>query len=132
MFSVVFLVIGIFVGWLISSRKETQTTLPAGVHMMGDGQMMSNGSMMGMDGAMCGMMAGLAGKTGDAFDEAFSKEMIMHHQGAVAMAEAALKNAKHSEIKTMANAIISAQTGEINQMKAWLKEWYGQDYKDNN
>jgi uncharacterized protein (DUF305 family) len=32
----------------------------------------------------------------------------------------------------MANAIISAQTAEINQMKAWLKSWYGEEYKNNN
>ena len=51
--------------------------------------------------------------------------MIVHHEGAVAMAEAALKNAEHQEIKTMATAIISAQTAEIAQMHAWLAEWYG-------
>jgi uncharacterized protein (DUF305 family) len=94
-------------------------------HMMGDGTMMNNNSM-GMNDAMYGMMAGLSGKTGDAFDEAFLSEMIMHHEGAVEMAEAALKNAKHQEIKDMANAIISAQTTEINQMKDWQNSWYGQ------
>lgn len=52
--------------------------------------------------------------------------MITHHEGAVEMAEAALKNAKHQEIKTMSHAIISAQTTEINQMRDWQKAWYGQ------
>ena len=99
--------------------------------MMGNGEMMNNNGM-GMNGAMDSMMAGLSGKTGDAFDKAFIEEMIMHHEGAVAMAQAALKNAKHPEIKIMANAIISAQTSEINQMKGWLKDWYGEEYKDNN
>lgn len=79
-----------------------------------------------MQGEMDAMMAGLAGKTGDDFDKAFLSEMIMHHEGAVYMAEAALQSAKHEEIKNMARAIISAQTSEINQMKGWQKMWYGQ------
>ena len=78
-----------------------------------------------MHDTMDSMTASLEGKTGDAFDRAFLEEMIVHHEGAVAMAEAALKNAEHQEIKTMATAIISAQTAEIAQMHAWLAEWYG-------
>ncbi len=89
---------------------------------MGHDRMM--GRDMGMDGAMKGMMMGLDGKTGDAFDQAFLSEMIMHHQGAVAMAEAALATAKHQEIKDLAKAIIAAQNKEIADMKAWNKAWY--------
>jgi uncharacterized protein (DUF305 family) len=131
LFSVIFLIVGVFVGWLICSNKQTAQVIPTGGHMMGNGQMMQNGGM-DMSGAMSGMMSGLAGKTGDAFDKAFIEGMIEHHEGAVAMAQAALKDAKHPEIKTMANAIISAQTSEITQMKAWLKSWYGEEYKDTN
>lgn len=80
----------------------------------------------GMQREMDSMMAGLDGKTGDEFDKAFLSEMIMHHEGAVDMAKAALQNAKHDEIKNMANAIISAQTTEIEQMRNWQKSWYGQ------
>ena len=93
-----------------------------GRHQMPDGSMMSNN--MSMSDMMASMNAELEGKTGDEFDKAFLTEMIMHHEGAVDMAEAALEDAKHQEIKTMANAIISAQTSEIAQMKAWLKAWY--------
>lgn len=96
-----------------------------GSHMMPNGMMMNN-TEMGMGNAMDDMMYGLSGLTGDAFDKAFLSEMIMHHEGAVAMAEAALKDAKHQELKTMGNEIISAQTREINQMKAWQKAWYNQ------
>lgn len=131
LFSIAFLVIGFFVGWLTFGNRESKTEIPSESHMMGSGMMMHNGDM-GMGGAMDNMMAGLEGKTGDAFDKAFITEMIMHHQGAVDMAEAALKDAKHPEIKTMANAIISAQTTEISQMKAWLKDWYGEEYNNNN
>jgi uncharacterized protein (DUF305 family) len=53
--------------------------------------MISAGS--GMSGAMAGMMSELNSKTGDDFDKAFLSEMIVHHQGAVQMAQAALSNA---------------------------------------
>lgn len=76
-------------------------------------------------GTMQDMMGGLDGKTGDEFDKAFISEMIVHHEGAVTMAEAALQNAKHPEIKKMAQDIIVTQTKEITQMKDWFEMWYG-------
>jgi hypothetical protein len=89
----------------------------------------SNGmNHMGMDGdamsmSMDDMSAMLKGKTGDAFDKAFIEGMIPHHQGAIDMAKAAQQSAKHEEIKRMADAIISAQQREIDQMNQWMKDW---------
>jgi uncharacterized protein (DUF305 family) len=60
---------------------------------------------------------------GEDYDRIFIANMIAHHQGAVDMANLALKNAKHQEIKDMANAIITAQTKEISSMGNWQKEW---------
>lgn len=91
---------------------------------MGNGMM--GGANGGMQGAMQGMMAGLDGKTGDDFDKAFLSEMIMHHQGAVDMAQLALTNAKHQEIKDLAKNIIDAQNKEIADMKKWQGSWYAQ------
>lgn len=112
------------VGGTLLISKDNDEMPMAGSHMMPNGQMMPDDSS-GMHGAMGDMMAGLSGKTGDEFDKAFLAEMIVHHEGAVDMAKAALVNAKHTEIKQMANAIISAQTTEITQMKNWQKSWYG-------
>lgn len=95
-----------------------------GEHMMADGKIMDD-EANGMHSMMGDMMAGLSGKTGDDFDKAFLAEMIVHHEGAVDMAEAVLRDAKHQEIKDMADAIISAQTTEITQMQGWQKAWYG-------
>ncbi len=64
-----------------------------------------------------------AAMNGETYDRNFIANMIAHHQGAVDMAKLALKNAKHQELKDMANDIISAQEGEISQMTAWQKEW---------
>ena len=85
--------------------------------------MMRNG--VDMDDMMMDMNSALRGKTGDAFDQAFLSEMIVHHEGAVKMAQAALQSAKHQEIKSMAEEIITAQTREIDQMRQWLEDWYG-------
>lgn len=79
----------------------------------------------GMQAEMDAIMHSLHRKTGDDFDRAFLDEMIVHHEGAVDMAEETLKNAKHVELKNLANSIIQAQTAEINMMKAWRKQWYG-------
>lgn len=119
----VVLLMGLGVGYFWGGSKS-QVPL-ANQHVMPDGSMMHD-TGMSMGGAMGDMMAGLSGKTGDEFDKAFLSGMIMHHEGAVAMAQAALRDAKHQEIKTMANDIISAQTQEISQMRTWLKNWYNQ------
>jgi uncharacterized protein (DUF305 family) len=51
--------------------------------------------------------------------------MVPHHQGAIAMARVALKNAKHEEIKKLSRNIISTQQAEIEELKAIKKEVLG-------
>lgn len=60
---------------------------------------------------------------GEDYDRMFLSNMIAHHQGAVDMANLALTNASHQEVKDLANAIVSAQTSEISDMTAWQKAW---------
>jgi uncharacterized protein (DUF305 family) len=85
--------------------------------------MMRESSMHHM---MDDMVAGLQGKTGDEFDEAFLSEMIEHHEGALAMAQAVLESSKRPELVQLANDIISAQTKEIETMQAWQKSWFSE------
>jgi uncharacterized protein (DUF305 family) len=63
------------------------------------------------------------GLVGDAFDKAFLAEMIEHHEGAIHVGEEAKQSAKHQEIKDMAEAIVTTQAKEIEQMKQWQREW---------
>lgn len=127
---VVALIIGLCVGNLSSKGGYFGRDLDnsrggsVGNHQMGGGRMMDNDQSMDMAEMMGDMNEALRGKTGDEFDQAFLAEMIVHHEGAVDMANLALTNAKHQEIKTLANAIISAQNTEIASMKGWLKTWY--------
>ncbi len=60
---------------------------------------------------------------GEDYDRMFLANMIAHHEGAVEMANLALTNASHQEIKTLATAIVSAQSSEITNMAAWQKTW---------
>jgi len=83
--------------------------------------MHSSTSASGM--SMSEMTSDLKGKTSDEFDKAFMSEMIVHHQGAIDMADLALTNAKHQEVKDLAKNIIAAQNTEIQQMKAWQTQW---------
>jgi uncharacterized protein (DUF305 family) len=61
------------------------------------------------------------------FDSRFIDMMVPHHQGAVEMARVAQQRAEHPEIAQMAEAIITAQENEIDQMKAWRLAWFGSD-----
>lgn len=94
---------------MMDDKKDSGAT-----HTMG-------GDAMSM--SMDDMSAMLEGKTGDAFDKAFIEGMIPHHQGAIEMARAAQKSAKHQEIKDLAEDIIIAQQKEIDIMRSWLKAW---------
>lgn len=61
---------------------------------------------------------------GKEFDIAFLSQMITHHEAAVQMAKDALKGATKPETKEEAQKVVDAQTKEIAQMTAWLKDWY--------
>jgi uncharacterized protein (DUF305 family) len=58
------------------------------------------------------------------YDLQFIDTMTHHHQGAIEMAEMALKKSQNSELKTFAQKIIDDQKKEISQMKDWREKWY--------
>ena len=66
-------------------------------------------------------------KTDQSFDIQFIDMMVPHHQGAVAMTQIAQQRGERTEIKQMADAVVSAQEGEISQMKRWRESWAGSD-----
>ncbi len=53
--------------------------------------------------------------------ELWTRKMIEHHRGAVAMSRVALEKATDKQTRTMAQMTITAQTKEISKMQAWLK-----------
>ena len=60
------------------------------------------------------------------FDKAFIEEMIPHHQMAVMMAQMLEQSTDRPEMKQLAKEIIAAQTKEIESMREWYREWYGE------
>lgn len=76
----------------------------------------------GMDMGMGQMM--ISGSTSKPFDQRFIEAMIPHHEGAIAMAKDAQQKAEHTEIKTLAQTIITTQEGEIAQLRRWLQAWF--------
>jgi uncharacterized protein (DUF305 family) len=63
--------------------------------------------------------------TSDApYDAMFIDSMIVHHQGAITMAQEALEKAQRTELKMFAQNVIMVQDGEITQMKVWRNNWY--------
>ena len=125
--SILFGIIGLLVGVVITGFAAGQAVNNNNTGMMG---------MMGMDTSkyeqgvatdhntmsMADMNKQLEGLSGDEFDKAFIEMMIAHHEGAVDMAELIPSRAQHDEIKTLGEAIITAQTKEIADMKQWQKD----------
>lgn len=84
--------------------------------MMRYGGMMSWGSYQNQ-----GVRTGITGS----IDQHFIEQMIPHHQGAIDMANLVLDKASHAEIKTLAQAILKAQTAENQEMRTWYQNWFG-------
>ena len=70
-----------------------------------DHSQMNHGSM---DMDSNGMARQMVMENGKYSDKAFIDAMVPHHQGAIEMAQVALKNAEHAEIKELSRNIISS------------------------
>ena len=101
-------------------RKEWYPDAERTFGMMDPTQM---GEMVG-DGMMEQMMGGSMQEMmgGTATDAMFLRMMIPHHQLGIEMAELALEEAEHSELRELAQTIIDEQAAEIELMRGYLKE----------
>ena len=103
--------------WFGSSQTPPMEAMPMlhGVQMIGPP--MSGGRMdMGADVEQL--------RAAKAFDPAFIEAMVAHHQSAIQAAQSALAHSSHEEIRRLAEAIIVAQSGEIEQLLQWRADWY--------
>src|SRR3989344_4810684 len=130
--SILFGIIGLLLGIVLALlfvRSAVNDNMTGMMRMMGirqNQEMMGAREEMMMDHEGLGMqdmVEALKGKTGDEFDETFVELMIEHHQGAIDMAILVGANAKHQEVKDLAEDIIFAQTQEIETMRKWQKDW---------
>ncbi len=109
---------------------------PALAQQGGGMQGMDHGSMQGMNhDDMSRMMAGnpygqaemdmhqkmMAAKQGDAA-EMWTRKMIEHHRGAIAMSRVAGREAGDAETKRRAQMTITKQEKDIAELQAWLRK----------
>jgi uncharacterized protein (DUF305 family) len=114
-----------------SAQNSTEATETASSetaqmdHEQMDRGQMDHGSMNQPNGAaMDHAMSMDLGPADETFDLRFIDAMMLHHQGAVEMAEEALQKSDRDEIRTLAQDIIAAQQTEIAQMQQWRQAWY--------
>jgi uncharacterized protein (DUF305 family) len=62
--------------------------------------------------------------SGAPYDLQFIDTMVMHHQGAVDMAEIVRAKGEHTELKDLAKSIIADQQREIAEMRKWREAWF--------
>ena len=79
-------------------------------------------AMSGMNDGNTGMMSdddmmALKGASGADADRLFLEQMMLHHEGAIAMAQLELDAGENADATAMAQAIVTSQTAEIQVMK---------------
>jgi uncharacterized protein (DUF305 family) len=106
---------------MMGMMQQMMDAMPNG--MMGTPAAMPDMAAMGMMD-MEQELAQLCATT-ENFDLAFIDAMIPHHQRAIMMAQIAVEQAQHPELKALAQEIIDAQQQEIADMQAWRAAWSG-------
>lgn len=98
--------------------KAHSSSMPGGSMGMKDMKGMKDMDMQAMMKDNNEKMSGMK-MTGNA-DVDFAMMMRVHHQGAIDMAQAQLRNGKSPEMRKMSNSIIAAQKKEIGQLDRFL------------
>ena len=82
----------------------------------------SGGSSMDMNDTNAGSSASQSAEFNDA-DVTFAQGMIVHHEGALEMAQMADGRAQDPRVLDLADRIEAAQDPEIQTMSGWLEDW---------
>ena len=103
--------------WFGSSETPPMNAMPMlpGVRMVGE--LMVGGRMDMRDDVE-------QLRSAEPFDQAFIDAMILHHQSAIEAGQSALTRSTREEIRRLAEAIIEAQSREIEELRQWRAEWY--------
>ena len=79
---------------------------------------------MGPHPMMGGSSAG-SFEEGEPFDRRFIDSMIPHHAMAIRSAQHMISDSERPELRELADDIVQSQSEQIDQMRAWREEWYG-------
>ena len=106
--------IDLMTAWLVGWGEE-----PHDMDDMDDMDDMAD--MEGMEGMMSADdMAAMSVMSGPAFDARWVEMMILHHEGALAMAEGVKASGQNADVVLLADEIIAAQQAEMAEMRALL------------
>ncbi|UYN83482.1 MAG: DUF305 domain-containing protein [Microcella sp.] len=81
---------------------------------------MDHGGMGGMAGMTEEDMQALEDASGSEAGELFLEQMIVHHEGAIEMAEDVLDDGEHPGVRELARNIVASQKAEIELMRSML------------
>lgn len=126
------LLVGLLLGYFFGTNRIPQqgffgmTPMYQGMdnRMYGDALIDGDGALQHM---MDEMMFIGRGESGEAYEEAWLRGMVVHHLGAVAMAENLLEETDRPELIELGNNIIESQSKEIEQMRGWLQTWFSEN-----
>lgn len=79
-----------------------------------------------------GMMPGMMGtpdmddlRAADDFDKAFIEAMVPHHRMGIRMSQMAGGATRRQRMRDLTDGIIEGQSAEIDEMRGWYRDWYG-------
>ena len=118
--------IELMTGWLQAWGGAMGTTGGVDMGTTGGGTDMGSMNMSTSSSGMAGMMtdeqmAALTAASGAEFDRMFLELMVVHHQGAVEMADTELAHGSNPEALALAESIKTGQTAEIAEMQQLLQ-----------
>ncbi len=111
------LLIGLFLGYLLSPNNTR-------IGVDGDSHKETAFGSGIMQHTMEEMMRATHQYQGEDYEKYFLEAMIVHHDGAIEMAEKLLEETSRPELVSTAHDIINAQSREVSVMKEWLQEWF--------
>ncbi len=78
----------------------------------------------GMTAAPTGGMMSNRPQATAPYDLRFMDDMIMHHEGAIMSARMMISQSAHPKLRDLARRIIAGQQAQVDQMRAWIRQWY--------
>ncbi len=107
-----------------NAATTNTTPAPAGnMSNMNHGNM-NHGAMPGTGGMDHSNMQSSPNAASQPYDLQFIDTMVIHHQGAIDMARMAITKAQHTELREMAQKVITDQEREIAELRRHREQWF--------
>lgn len=71
--------------------------------------------------------AGTGHERTNGFEHEYMTMLVEHHATAIELTDAVLERGERDDVREMAGRMRSDQASEIEQLRGWLRDWYGSD-----